>query len=52
MESFVLLKEFFPHVDVVVNAMHGSYGEDGRVQQLLESHRVPFTGSGSLGFPL
>ncbi len=33
----------------MVNALHGAYGEDGRVQQLLESHNVPFTGSGSLG---
>lgn len=46
------VERIFPHVDVVVNAMHGSYGEDGRVQQLLESHRVPFTGSGSLGSAL
>lgn len=38
-----------PHVDVVVNALHGTYGEDGQVQKILESHKVPFTGSGSLG---
>ncbi len=43
------VERIFPHIDVAVNAMHGSYGEDGRVQQLLESHHVPFTGSGSLG---
>lgn len=42
----------FPHVDVIVNALHGTYGEDGRVQQLLESHQVPFTGSKSLGSAL
>lgn len=34
------------HVDVVWNALHGSYGEDGTVQHLLETHRMPFTGSG------
>ncbi|MFA5792179.1 MAG: D-alanine--D-alanine ligase family protein [Candidatus Paceibacterota bacterium] len=35
-------------VDVVFNAMHGAYGEDGVVQQLLEHFKVPFTGSGAL----
>jgi D-alanine-D-alanine ligase len=36
------------HVDVVFNALHGAYGEDGKVQSLLEYHGKPFTGSGSL----
>lgn len=31
-------------VDVVFNAMHGEYGEDGKVQQLLESMNTRFTG--------
>ncbi|MSR87941.1 MAG: ATP-grasp domain-containing protein [Candidatus Zambryskibacteria bacterium] len=35
-------------IDVVWNAMHGPYGEDGKVQQLLESIKVPFVGSGTL----
>lgn len=30
--------------DVVFNAMHGEYGEDGKVQQLLEVMGIPFTG--------
>ncbi len=34
--------------DVIFNALHGSYGEDGKVQQILEAHGIPFTGSGSL----
>jgi D-alanine-D-alanine ligase len=34
------------HVDVVFNALHGEFGEDGRVQQILESLKVPYTGSG------
>ncbi len=33
-------------VDVVFNALHGEYGEDGTVQRILESHSVPYTGSG------
>lgn len=32
-------------VDVVFNALHGEYGEDGQVQRLLERHGVPYTGS-------
>ncbi|MDE1974959.1 MAG: D-alanine--D-alanine ligase [Patescibacteria group bacterium] len=35
-------------VDIIVNALHGTYGEDGKVQRLLEAHGMPFTGSGSL----
>jgi len=34
-----------PHVNLIFNALHGTYGEDGRVQQILASHSVPFTGS-------
>jgi len=33
-------------VDVVFNALHGEYGEDGKVQQILEAHKIPYTGSG------
>lgn len=34
-------------VDVIFNAMHGEYGEDGRVQEFLDNFGVPYTGSGS-----
>jgi D-alanine-D-alanine ligase len=30
-------------------ALHGDWGEDGRMQSLLEYHGVPYTGSGVLG---
>lgn len=33
-------------VQVVWNALHGTYGEDGCVQGFLESLRIPYTGSG------
>lgn len=33
-------------VDVVFNAMHGAYGEDGGVQEVLDAHGLPYTGSG------
>ncbi|MES2216054.1 MAG: D-alanine--D-alanine ligase [Patescibacteria group bacterium] len=36
-------------VDVIFNALHGTYGEDGKVQHFFEAHQIPFTGSGSLG---
>lgn len=39
-------------VHVIFNAMHGQYGEDGKVQQILEHLRVPYTGSGPLSSAL
>lgn len=33
-------------VDVVFIALHGRFGEDGQVQQILEDAGVPYTGSG------
>lgn len=35
-------------IDVAFNALHGSYGEDGKVQALLEAHGIPCTGSDAL----
>jgi len=32
-------------VDVVFIALHGTYGEDGKLQRLLERYGVPYTGS-------
>jgi D-alanine-D-alanine ligase len=32
--------------DVVYNALHGTYGEDGRVQGLLDWMGIPYTGEG------
>lgn len=33
-------------VDVVFNALHGEYGEDGQVQKILDNLHIPYTGSG------
>src|SRR3989344_2028477 len=33
-------------VDVVFNSLHGEFGEDGKVQRILEDHCIPYTGSG------
>ncbi|MFH0804194.1 MAG: D-alanine--D-alanine ligase [Candidatus Zambryskibacteria bacterium] len=39
-------------VDVVVNAMHGAFGEDGTIQKFLENFGIPYTGSDSLSSAL
>lgn len=36
------------HIDIVFNALHGLYGEDGKLQGALELLGVPYTGSGVL----
>lgn len=38
--------ETLAHVDVVCLALHGFFGEDGKVQQLLDHYGMPYTGSG------
>lgn len=35
-------------VDVVWNALHGAFGEDGTAQRLLENLAIPYTGSGAI----
>ncbi len=40
--------EVLSNVDVVFNAIHGEFGEDGKVQQILEQIGVPFTGPKTL----
>lgn len=37
------------HVDVVIPALHGLWGEDGTVQGLLEMANIPYASSGVLG---
>jgi D-alanine-D-alanine ligase len=37
--------QILKNVDVVWNAMHGEYGEDGKIQEFLYHHGVPFNGS-------
>lgn len=41
----VLPEQIIRQVDVVFNAMHGEYGEDGTVQKILDSFSIPYTGS-------
>jgi len=42
----VTVGELGNRVDVVFNALHGEYGEDGKVQRDLSALTIPFTGSG------
>jgi D-alanine-D-alanine ligase len=42
----------FAHTDVIVNALHGAYGEDGTIQHLFDTHAVKYTGSGRLASAL
>ena len=44
------LKKFKP--DVVLNLLHGRYGEDGYVQAILESEKIKYTHSGVLSSSL
>lgn len=38
-----------PQLDVVIPILHGTYGEDGTIQGLLELSQIPYVGSGVLG---
>ena len=49
-DLFVRLSEIAP--DVVFNALHGRWGEDGCVQGILEWARLPYTHSGVLASAL
>ncbi len=40
-----LIREKF---DIIVFGLHGGYGENGKIQAMLELAHIPFTGSGSL----
>ncbi len=40
------------HVDVIWNGLHGAYGEDGKVQRILETFGTPYTGSNSMSSAL
>ncbi|XP_044474027.1 uncharacterized protein LOC123207768 [Mangifera indica] len=50
-QGFGSLSEFAEHlaesVDIVFPAIHGRFGEDGGIQELLEKYNVPFVGTRS-----
>lgn len=45
----VLPEQALRQVDVVFSSLHGAYGGDGRIQHILETFNVPFTGTGAFG---
>uniref|UniRef100_A0A1J3FT74 D-alanine--D-alanine ligase n=1 Tax=Noccaea caerulescens TaxID=107243 RepID=A0A1J3FT74_NOCCA len=50
-QKFSSLTELAEHlvsaVDIVFPVIHGRFGEDGGIQELLESHNIPFVGTGA-----
>ncbi|MED6198180.1 hypothetical protein PIB30_063612 [Stylosanthes scabra] len=50
-QSFQTLDDLAEHlakaVDIVFPGIHGQFGEDGTIQELLEKYNVPFVGTGS-----
>ncbi|XP_009135088.1 uncharacterized protein LOC103859329 isoform X1 [Brassica rapa] len=50
-QGFSSLSDLAEHlvsaVDIVFPVIHGRFGEDGGIQELLESHNIPFVGTGS-----
>jgi D-alanine-D-alanine ligase len=48
----VKIEEVFKSVDVIFNALHGYFGEDGKVQQILDQWKIPYTGSGAFASAL
>ncbi|MFN0042481.1 MAG: D-alanine--D-alanine ligase [Alphaproteobacteria bacterium] len=47
-----LLAQLSPRPDAVFNALHGRYGEDGRMQAILDIMGIPYTHSGVLASAL
>jgi D-alanine-D-alanine ligase len=47
-----LLKRLTPRPDVIFNALHGRWGEDGTIQGLLDILAIPYTHSGLLASAL
>lgn len=41
--------ELPPDIDLAFNMIHGTLGEDGRLQEILDARGVPFTGEGLAG---
>ena len=45
-EKGILLKGAKMHIDCVFTVLHGEFGEDGKIQQLLEDSGIAYVGSG------
>ncbi len=49
---YAKLEKAVKNIDICFLATHGEFGEDGRLQAILESYDVPYTGSGVLASAL
>jgi len=38
-------EQILQNIDVVFNALHGTYGEDGQIQEIFDTFSTPYTGS-------
>ena len=47
---FEVIKSYKPNI--IFNALHGQYGEDGYIQTILESIKIPYTHSGVISSAL
>ena len=47
-DSYLFKKIKFFKPDVIFNALHGQFGEDGYIQTILETQKIPYTHSGVL----
>lgn len=47
-----LVEQLNPRPDVVINGLHGVWGEDGRIQAILDLMHIPYTHSGVLASSL
>lgn len=44
----ITIEELKEKTDIAFIAMHGEYGEDGQLQSILETFKIPYTGSGPI----
>ena len=48
--NYLKIKSFKPKI--IFNALHGQFGEDGYIQTILESNKIPYTHSGVISSAL
>tara|TARA_Y100001970_G_C14076676_1_gene772368 strand:- start:80 stop:964 length:885 start_codon:yes stop_codon:yes gene_type:complete len=46
-DDYKIINNFYSEGDVVFNALHGGYGENGEIQEFFEIEKINFIGSGS-----
>ena len=47
METMSSILNDLKYSDIVFNALHGTFGEDGTIQSWLDENNINYTGSGS-----